>query len=179
MNDTSLNQRLHIPVKVLRLHKDAVIPRYAKALDAGFDLVAMEDVLVPPGETAKVKTGLAFAIPDGYELQVRPRSGISAKTKLRISNTPGTIDAGYRGEVCVLVDNIRAQSGLASQECFDISEQPVPTESSVDRHTYLIRKGDRIAQGVLCIVPLARFEEVAELDETERGSGGFGSSGVK
>ncbi|GAA4708582.1 dUTP diphosphatase [Brevibacillus fulvus] len=171
-------QREQVAVKVKTLHPDAAIPRYAKALDAGFDLVAVEDVIIAPGETAKIKTGLAFAIPDGYELQVRPRSGISAKTKLRISNSPGTIDAGYRGEVAILMDNIRIPSGAISHECFDLSEQPIQVEQPVDRHAYLIRKGERIAQGVLCEVPLAMFEQVAELDETERGAGGFGSSGV-
>lgn len=173
-----ISQRLRVPVKVLRLHKDAIIPKYAKALDAGFDLVAMEDVVVAPGATAMIKTGLAFALPDGFELQVRPRSGISAKTRLRISNSPGTIDAGYRGEVCILVDNIHVQSGRLGHECFDISGQPVQVKAEVDRHAYLIRKGDRLAQGVLSSVPLADFTEVAELDETERGTGGFGSSGV-
>ncbi|MCK9909728.1 deoxyuridine 5'-triphosphate nucleotidohydrolase [Microbacteriaceae bacterium K1510] len=166
-------------VKVQRLHNDAVIPRYARELDAGFDLVSVEDVIIPPGETAKIKTGLAFALPDGYELQVRPRSGISAKTKLRLCNAPGTIDAGYRGEVCVLVDNIRTVNGVGGRICLDISEQSVEVEQEVDRHAYLIRKGERIAQGVLSAVPLALFEEAIELDETERGSRGFGSSGVK
>ncbi|NGQ97329.1 dUTP diphosphatase [Brevibacillus sp. SYP-B805] len=176
MNHTS--QRTTVPVSVKRLHPDAVIPRYARALDAGFDLVAIEDVLIAPGETAKIRTGLAFALPEGYELQVRPRSGISAKTKLRVSNAPGTIDAGYRGEVCILLDNIRTESGVKGQECLDTSDQPVSVGQTVDRHAYLIRKGERIAQGVLAAVPLAHFREVAELDETERGAGGFGSSGI-
>lgn len=166
-------------VKIKRLHPDAVIPRYARAFDAGFDLVAVEDVLILPGETAKIPTGLAFALPDGYELQVRPRSGISAKSKLRISNSPGTVDAGYRGEVCVLMDNIRQAAGETGTICLDVSDKPVESAQPVDRHAYLIRKGDRIAQGVLAIVPIADFEEVDELDETERGAGGFGSSGVQ
>jgi dUTP pyrophosphatase len=110
---------------------------------------------------------------------VRPRSGISAKTKLRISNAPGTVDAGYRGEVCVLMDNIRTPSGEVGHTCLDVSEKPATVDREVDRHTYLIRKGDRIAQGVLALVPLAQFEVVDELDETERGAGGFGSSGVQ
>jgi dUTP pyrophosphatase len=177
MNAT--NQRLVAKVHIKRLHPDAVIPRYARDMDAGFDLVAVEDALILPGESAKIPTGLAFAIPEGYELQVRPRSGISAKTKLRLSNAPGTIDAGYRGEVCVLVDNTRTPSGEVGTVCLDVSEQLVTIQDEVDRHSYLIRKGDRIAQGVLAIVPLADFVEVEDLDETERGTGGFGSSGVK
>lgn len=171
-------QRSKIAVKVKRLHEDAVIPRYARELDAGFDLVAVEDVVIAPGESAKIKTGLAFALPDGFELQVRPRSGISAKTKLRLSNAPGTIDAGYRGEVCVLIDNIRNASEVVGKTCFDTSEQLITLEHEADQHSYLVRKGDRIAQGVLSEVPLALFEEVSELDETQRGAEGFGSSGV-
>lgn len=89
---TNTFKRPVAPVKIKQLHADAVIPKYARAFDAGFDLVAVEDVIILPGETAKIPTGLAFALPDGYELQVRPRSGISAKSKLRISNAPGTVD---------------------------------------------------------------------------------------
>lgn len=176
-----------IPIKIKKLHPDAVIPRYARPGDAGFDLVAIEDVIIRPGETAKVRTGLALALPPGYELQIRPRSGISAETKLRISNAPGTVDAGYRGEVCVLVDNIQQsiyimQNGelrLAPDVFYRkidgrITKAPEPVEQG----TYIIRKGDRIAQGVLAKVPQATFEEVDELDETERGDGGFGSTGT-
>lgn len=172
-------QRLTAQVKIKKLREDAVIPRYARAMDAGFDLVAVEDVIIAPGESAKIPTGLAFALPEGYELQVRPRSGIGAKTKLRLSNAPGTVDAGYRGEVCVLMDNIRFPSRQMGHVCLDASEQEVTVEQEVDRHSYLIRKGDRIAQGVIAQVPQALFEVVDELDETERGSGGFGSSGIQ
>ncbi|RNB84450.1 deoxyuridine 5'-triphosphate nucleotidohydrolase [Brevibacillus fluminis] len=169
----------HVPVKVKKLREDAVIPAYAKAMDAGFDLVAVEDILVGPGETAKVQTGLAFAIPAGFELQIRPRSGISAKTKLRLPNAPGTIDAGYRGEVCVLIENTRLASGEKGNECFSVGEAKISTAEAVDVNAYFIKKGDRVAQGVLGRVPQAIFEEVDELDETERGAGGFGSSGVR
>lgn len=166
-------------VKIKKLHPDAVIPQYARAMDAGFDLVAVEDVLIAPGQSAKVPTGLAFALPEGFELQVRPRSGISAKTKLRLSNAPGTVDAGYRGEVCVLVDNIRVASEQRTCRCLDAGEKETAVEQEVDPHSYLVKKGDRIAQGVIAIVPIASFEVVDELDETERGAGGFGSSGLK
>ena len=177
MNNNS--QRLTTHVKIKKLHEDAVIPKYARELDAGFDLVAIEDTLIAPGESAKIPTGLAFALPEGYELQVRPRSGIGAKTKLRLSNAPGTVDAGYRGEVCVLIDNIRFVSNERGTECFDASEKTITVEQEVDKHSYLIRKGDRIAQGVIAQVPMVLFEVVDELDETERGSGGFGSSGIQ
>jgi len=172
-------QRVHALVKIKKLHENAVIPRYAREMDAGFDLVAVEDILIAPGASAKIPTGLAFALPVGYELQVRPRSGIGAKTKLRLSNAPGTVDAGYRGEVCVLIDNIRFPSGEHGNTCLDASETAVEVAAEVDKHSYLIRKGDRIAQGVIAQVPLAVFEVVDELDETERGSGGFGSSGIQ
>ena len=172
-----------ITVKVKKIHPDAVIPRYATPGSAGFDLVAVEDVIIEPGETAKVRTGLAFEIPPGYELQIRPRSGISAKTKLRIANAPGTVDADYRGEVCVLLQNTE-QIFLA-----DGWGPPLPGRAYyingedyvVDEYThgtYLIRKGDRIAQGVIAPVYRAAFEVVDELSETERGDGGFGSTGV-
>lgn len=179
-----------IPVKVKKLHPGAVIPNYARELDAGFDLVAVEDTLIAPGESAKIRTGLAIALPPGYELQVRPRSGVSDKTKLRISNSPGTVDAGYRGEVCVLIDNTHRPYYAVvgdSRGWMHLSEQDGTTfgidgkeiEGTDNLHgTYLIRKGDRIAQGILAAVPIAQFEVVDELDETERGDGGFGSSGV-
>src|SRR5690625_4442372 len=91
-------------LSVKKLHPDAVIPKYAKKGDSGFDLVAVEDMVIEPGETKLIKTGLAFEIPEGYEIQVRPRSGITLKTKLRVQL--GTIDSNYRGEVGVIVDNI-------------------------------------------------------------------------
>ncbi|MGZ0053297.1 dUTP diphosphatase [Brevibacillus gelatini] len=172
------NERLVAQVKLKKLHPDAVIPQYARAMDAGFDLVAVEDTIIAPGQSAKIPTGLAFALPEGYELQVRPRSGIGAKTKLRLSNAPGTVDAGYRGEVCVLMDNIRIPSGKLGKVCLDASEKEVEVAEEVDAHSYFIKKGDRIAQGVIGLVPVAQFEVVDELDETERGTGGFGSSGI-
>ncbi|MFC8686355.1 dUTP diphosphatase [Brevibacillus porteri] len=187
--------RTEVNVKIKKLHQDAVIPKYAREFDSGFDLVAIEDVIIEPGQSVKVPTGLAMALPQGYELQVRPRSGISDKTKLRISNAPGTCDAGYRGEVCVLIDNITQlipTSATDGRVWYDATfmltgvdgeaTDYVPegtNESSFYNSTYVIRKGDRIAQGVLAAVPIAQFEVVDELDETERGADGFGSSGVR
>jgi len=165
-------------IKIKRLHPDAVIPKYAHAGDSGFDLVAVEDVTIKPGETVLVKTGLAFEIPAGYELQVRPRSGITLKTKLRVQL--GTVDAGYRGEVGVIVDNIAE----------DPFENVVPYLSHIDgndyrtdgeiypNETYIIRKGDRIAQGVIAPVAKMDFKEVDKLSDTERSNKGFGSTGV-
>ncbi len=166
-------------VKIKRLHPDAVITQYAKPGDAGFDLVAVEDVIIEPGETVKVPTGLAFAIPVGYELQIRPRSGITLRTNLRVQL--GTVDAGYRGEIGVIVDNMAE----------DPFENVVPYLSHIDgndyrtdgeiypNETYIIRKGDKIAQGVIAPIQQAEFIEVDELSDSERGAGGFGSTGVR
>jgi dUTP pyrophosphatase len=141
-------------VKIKRVHPDAVIPKYATPGSAGFDMVAVEDVTLEPGEAKLVRTGLAFEIPEGYEMQVRPRSGISLKTPLRIANSPGTVDADFRGEVRIIAWNTGDD---------EIS----------------INKGDRIAQGVIAPVVRAQFEVVDELSETERGAGAFGSTGTK
>lgn len=143
-------------VKVMKLHPLAKVPEYATSGAAGFDFHALEDITVFPGKTVQVRTGLAFAIPNGYEIQVRPRSGLSAKTTLRVSNAPGTIDSDYRGEVMILLTNISASS------FGDVR----------------IYAGDRIAQGVLAPVVKAEFEEVGELSGTDRGENGFGSTGV-
>ncbi|WP_102271329.1 dUTP diphosphatase [Cytobacillus massiliigabonensis] len=185
-----------LKVKIKRLHADAVIPQYAREGDAGFDLVAVEDVIIEPGETALVKTGLAFELPHGYEMQVRPRSGVTLKTKLRVQL--GTVDAGYRGEVGVIVDNTAVKGSSFSNDYVIRYEHLDGTNSKVPKHTredkfhgeyieydkvprmtYLIRKGDRIAQAVIKPVEQATFIEVDTLSETDRGEGGFGSSGVK
>ena len=131
------------------------IPEYAQNGDAGMDVRASETVCVYPGETKIIKTGLFVAIPQGYELQVRPRSGMSAKTNIRIANSPGTIDSNYRGEIGVIVDN-------------------------TGNDEYYINVGDRIAQLVLNKVPTIRWypvENIEALGETNRGAGGFGSTG--
>lgn len=180
-----------VNVKVRKLHDDAVIPQYATAGAAGFDLVAVEDVIIAPGETKKVPLGLAFEIPEVYVMYVCMRSGIALRTKLRQSNGIGVIDSDYRGEVAMMFDNISQYSGdayhyetlsgetVSSGERYCNVGDGYMVRKEVRQDTYLIRKGDRIAQGVLAKVPRAAFVEVAELDETERGSGGFGSSGIR
>ena len=140
-------------IKVKKLYKDVVLPEYKTSGAAAFDFESMIDIIINPNETKIIPTGLAFEIPDGYELQVRPRSGLSAKTKLRVSNSPGTIDSDYRGEVCIILDNISSEE------------------------IYTINKGERIAQGVISKIEKITFEEVEELSETERGEAGFGSTG--
>lgn len=143
-----------IPVQVKRLHEDAKIPFYATEGSAGFDFYTIEDIEISPNETKIIKTGLAMAIPLGYEIQMRPRSGIAFKTTLIMPNSPGTIDSDYRGEFGIIIRNIGSE-------------------------TYRASKGERIAQGVLNEVPVAQFFEVSELDETDRGVGGYGSTGLK
>ncbi|QHZ51167.1 dUTP diphosphatase [Paenibacillus larvae] len=150
-------------VKIKKLHPDAVIPEYATAGAAGFDLVALEDVIIEPGDVKTIRTGLAFEIPVGYELQIRPRSGVSLKTKLRQPNSVGTIDSDYRGEVQLMFENTLTK--LA--------------HLNVKLASYLIQKGDRLAQGIIAPVERAKFTVVDELSGTERGAGGFGHTGVK
>jgi dUTP pyrophosphatase len=140
-----------IPLKIKKLHKDAVVPFYAKEGDAGFDLVTTEKVVIPPHSYAKAPIGLAFELPEGYELQIRNRSGVTSKTWLRVQL--GTVDSGYRGEVAVMVDNP--------------SQFPITIE-----------KGFRIAQGVVNQLPNVRLIEVEELGTSQRGQGGFGSTGT-
>ncbi|MEB9422732.1 dUTP diphosphatase [Bacillus cereus] len=157
---------MNLRTKIKRV-RDVELPKYAKPGDAGFDLVAAEDVVINPGETKVIPTGLAFEIPPGYEMQIRPRSGMSRKTKLRV--ILGTVDSGYRGEVGVIVDHIMSKDlGVR----FDKEKQEFVSAS-------VIEKGDRIAQGVIAPVVKAHFVEVDELSESDRGTGGFGSTGVK
>jgi dUTP pyrophosphatase len=171
---------MKVNVKIKRLHPDVVIPRYAHEFDAGFDLVAIEDTIIEPGETKLVRTGLAISLPPGYELQVRPRSGISLRTKLRV--VLGTVDSGYRGEIGVIVDNIAPEQYYTDKQYFELlttEGERIDAKYPYWEGTYIIRKGDRIAQAVIKPVEQAQFVEVDELDETERGANGFGSSGVK
>ncbi|MFS0841212.1 dUTP diphosphatase [Paenibacillus sp. 1P03SA] len=174
-------------VRIQKLHPDAVIPQYATAGAAGFDLVAVEDVVIGPGETEKVPLGLAFEIPEGYVLYVCMRSGIALKTKLRQPNGIGVIDSDYRGEVAMMFDNISQEFADLPLELrhvyndwyYDITGKTQRSPGvRYEKGTYLIRKGDRVAQGVISPVARVNFVESAELSETERGDGGFGHTGV-
>lgn len=173
-----------ISVGFKRLNDNAFIPSKAHPTDSGFDLYASEDVIIEPGETAVVPTGIAVQLPAGYEAQVRPRSGIMAKTKLRVQL--GTIDNAYRGEIGVIVDNIDNITHL-SVEGFaeswlvrDVNNRLINVSEEIDVNSYLIRKGDRIAQIVIQPLPAVEAYEIEdELEETERGEGGFGSTGVR
>ncbi|MGM0904237.1 MAG: dUTP diphosphatase [Bacillota bacterium] len=163
-------------VRIKRLNENAVIPQYAHDYDAGVDIVATEDVVVEPGETVKVPTGIAVSIPAGYEAQIRPRSGITLKTKLRVQL--GTIDAGYTGELGVVVDNISSNLDFGDGWPKGIDGKEL-VGANLSESTYVIFKGDRVAQLVIAPVEQATFIEVETLEQTQRGEGGFGSSGVK
>ena len=143
-----------IAIRLKRLDHGAglPLPAYATAHAAGLDVVAAEDVTLAPGARHAVATGFTIAIPEGYEVQVRPRSGLALKHGITCLNTPGTIDADYRGEVKVILANLGTE----------------PFE---------VKRGERIAQLVPAAVQRAAFAEVEELDETARGAGGFGSTG--
>lgn len=141
-----------IRLKRLPHGMDLPVPAYASAHAAGMDVVAAEDLILAPGARHAVATGFAMAIPAGYEVQVRPRSGLALKNGITCLNTPGTIDADYRGEVKVILANLGSEP-------------------------FAVKRGERIAQLVPAKVQAASFAEVEELDETVRGVGGFGSTG--
>lgn len=173
-------------VKVKRLHPDAIIPQYATLGAAGFDLVAVEDVIIEPGQTKLIPTGLAFEIPQGFEMQIRMRSGIAKRTPLRLPNAVGTIDSDYRAEVFMMFEN--TQRFDLGDLYFDDREIRYATtiEAKNERimefvrdGSYVIRKGDRVAQAVIAPVMRAHIEEADELSETKRGGGGFGSTGTR
>ena len=142
-----------VQVLLTRLDPDVPLPAYARPGDAGADLVTTGDVVIQPGERVVVGTGIAIALPVGYAAFVHPRSGLAARVGLSVVNTPGTIDAGYRGEIRVCL----------------INHDP--------REPITLSRGDRIAQLIVQRVETAEFVEVAELAESERGAGGYGSTG--
>lgn len=142
-----------LKVKFKKIYPDAVVPTYAHPGDAGFDLYSIEDCPLNSSETKLINTGLKIEIPKGYEVQIRPRSGLALKHGVTILNAPGTIDSGYRGLIGILLINH-------------------------SNETYKIKKGERIAQGVINKVEEAVLEEVNELSDSSRGEGGFGSTGI-
>ena len=143
-------------ILIKRLSKKVSLPKYETSGSSGMDLAANIDanINIDPGETAIIPTGLALSIPKGFEVQIRPRSGLAAKQKISVLNTPGTIDADYRGEIKVILINLGQDS-------------------------FKVEKGLRIAQMVVCPIEQAQLKEVDDLSETDRGKGGFGSTGSK
>lgn len=165
-------RKIMVPIE---LSEDAQIPTYANVTDAGADIYSIEDVTVHPGETVLVHTGIKVAIPDGYEIQIRPRSGLSLKTNMRIANAPGTIDAGYRDEIGVIVTNIDNPIKDITYE-FDKDGRPIIT-SILHGSDISITKGQKIAQMVLSPVPRIEFIPVHKLIEDGNRGGGFGHTG--
>ena len=143
-------------ILIKRLSKEVTLPKYETDGSSGLDLAACIDknIELKPGKSLIIPTGLAVAIPKNFEIQIRPRSGLAAKNQISVLNTPGTIDADYRGELKVILINLSDK-------------------------VFLIEKGLRIAQMVLCPVVKAKLKEVESLEGTKRGSGGFGSTGIK
>ena len=145
-----------IEILIKRLSKNVTLPRYETEDSSGLDLAANidEQIKILPGKSEIIPTGLAVAIPKNFEIQIRPRSGLAAKSQVSVLNTPGTIDADYRGEIKVILINMSDK-------------------------VFVVTKGMRIAQMVVCPIIKATLKEVTKLEITERGSGGFGSTGIK
>ena len=143
-------------ILIKRLSKEVTLPKYETDGSSGLDLAAFIDknIEIKPGKSEIIPTGLAVSIPKNFEIQIRPRSGLAAKNQISVLNTPGTIDADYRGELKVILINLSDKS-------------------------FIVERGLRIAQMVLCPIVKATLKEVELLEDTERGSGGFGSTGIK
>lgn len=171
-------EKRNIKIPIQLCHNEAKLPTYANEGDAGLDIYALDDYTINPGETKLIPTGIKVAIPRGYELQVRPKSGRALKTKLRVANTPGTIDCGYRDEVCVIVENIEAPIKDISYD-FN-NDGKIVINSILHGSPFYIEKGTKFAQLVLNEVHTASFIEVEDIHEIEGDrNGGFGSSGLK
>lgn len=141
-----------IELKIVTMNSNARLPKRADPGSSGFDLFSTDNALILPGEARMIGTGLAMEVPIGHEVQIRPRSGLAAKNGITVLNTPGTVDASYRGEVKVILFNTSPR-------------------------TFEVKIGDRIAQAVVAIVPEVTIVQVDELSSTTRGTGGFGSTG--
>ena len=143
-------------ILIKRLSKDINLPKYETEGSSGLDLSASlkTPIYIEPGKTSIIPTGISVSIPKNFEIQIRPRSGLAAKKQISVLNTPGTIDSDYRGEIKVILINL-------------------------GNETFTVEGGERIAQMVLCPVIKAKITEVQNLEETKRGSGGFGSTGIK
>ena len=143
-------------IQIKRVSKKVLIPKYETLGSSGMDIAAHieKNIIIEPGDKALVPTGFKLSIPKGYEVQIRPRSGLDAKKNISVLNTPGTIDSDYRGEIKVILVNF-------------------------GKEKFIVENGSRIAQMVVCPIVQATLQEVKDLEETKRGSGGFGSTGTK
>jgi len=140
-------------LKIKRIDENAILPQYAHSTDSGMDLFSIEDKIILANETTLIKTGLKIELPPNTEAQIRPKSGIALKNSVTVLNTPGTIDEGYTGEICIILINH-------------------------GNSPYKVNKGEKIAQMVIMPVIRVEVEEIEVLNETSRGVGGFGSTGV-
>ena len=183
INDTEGIAKRNVPVAIELCHPDAKIPQYAHISDSGMDVYALDDITVHPGETVLVPTGIKVALPVGFELQVRPKSGRALKTKLRVANTPGTIDQAYRDEIKVIIENVEPPIR-------DITTNTIMDENGYVDHMeitsieygkdFTIGKGEKFCQLVLCEVPKVAFYRVDSVQEIgDNRNGGFGSTGLK
>ena len=143
-------------IQIKKLSTEVLTPKYETSGSSGMDIAAYirQDIIINPGEKALIPTGFSLSVPQGYEVQIRPRSGLAAKKGVTVLNTPGTIDSDYRGEIKVILINL-------------------------SKDIFYVKSGERIAQMVVCPVKQVVVEEVNELSETNRGVGGFGSTGTK
>ena len=189
VSDTEGISKRTVQIPIELCHEDAKIPQYAHISDSGVDLYALEDITVHPGQTVLVPTGIKVALPPGYELQVRPKSGRALKTKLRVANTPGTIDQGYRDEIKVIIENVDPPIRAIhfGRPIYDASGNTIGYdkdyfgEGSVEYGSdFFIGKGEKFAQLVLMEVPKAAFYRVEKVQDIgEDRGGGFGSTGLK
>lgn len=175
INETEGIAKRYISVPIELCNENAKVPQYAHVSDSGVDVYALEDITIHPGETVLVPTGIKVALPPGYELQVRPKSGRALKTKLRVANTPGTIDSGYRDEIKVIIENVEPP----------IRDITIDDEGKVTSilygSDYFIGKDEKFCQLVLSEVPKIAFyrvDSIKEVDDIDR-QGGFGSTGLK
>ena len=143
-------------IKIKKLSNEVLTPKYETPGSSGMDIAAYinEDVIINSGDKALIPTGFSLSIPQGYEVQIRPRSGLAAKNSITVLNAPGTIDADYRGEIKVILINL-------------------------GKDKFIVKRGERVAQMVVCPVTQVKLEEVKKLSSTDRGTGGFGSTGTK
>ncbi|MDC0449371.1 dUTP diphosphatase [Pelagibacteraceae bacterium] len=143
-------------IQIKKLFNEVLTPKYETPGSSGMDIAAYlkQDILINPGDKAMVPTGFSLSVPQGYEVQIRPRSGLAAKKGITVLNTPGTIDSDYRGEIKVILINL-------------------------SKDVFVVKNGERIAQMVICPIEQVTVEEVKELSKTDRGTSGFGSTGTR
>lgn len=179
INETEGISKRYVRIPYEKCHEAAKEPAYAHVSDSGMDVFALEDITLAPGEQKIIPIGIKVALPAGYELQVRPKSGISSKTKLRVANAPGTIDAGYRDEIGIIVENIEPPIKSIATSFAQSPNDCIPIGAVEFGSSYTIGKGQKFAQLVLAEVPKATLFEVEKVSDIgEDRGGGFGSTGL-